>query len=234
MHSAMEQTKYWMWTRRKYPVRAPLFDSLTPTPIPASAVAATAFYNESWEEKAFAEDSAGLLGGCVWPPRSYSCSFCGREFRSAQALGGHMNVHRRDRARLKQSSMVGEEDHDDRHHINIGLSNHNPNPNPNFGVDVSLAQVALFSPPSTKAINDVNYSETHCLWGEELKLGSKRGLDDEEDEHKNIKKRKQMNSFLLDEEKLQEFEEDEVINLSPEIVEELDLELRLGDLPKVK
>lgn len=39
----------------------------------------------------------------VWPPRSYSCSFCRREFRSAQALGGHMNVHRRDRAKLKQS-----------------------------------------------------------------------------------------------------------------------------------
>ncbi|KAH6827224.1 hypothetical protein C2S53_000744 [Perilla frutescens var. hirtella] len=39
----------------------------------------------------------------VWPPRSYRCSFCRREFRSAQALGGHMNVHRRDRARLKQS-----------------------------------------------------------------------------------------------------------------------------------
>ncbi|KAF2318882.1 hypothetical protein GH714_011431 [Hevea brasiliensis] len=57
----------------------------------------------SWEEKAFAEDAPRTLGGCMWPPRSYSCSFCKREFRSAQALGGHMNVHRRDRARLKQS-----------------------------------------------------------------------------------------------------------------------------------
>uniref|UniRef100_A0A0E0LG25 C2H2-type domain-containing protein n=1 Tax=Oryza punctata TaxID=4537 RepID=A0A0E0LG25_ORYPU len=56
----------------------------------------------SWEEKAFAQDAAGHLGGCVWPPRSYTCSFCRREFRSAQALGGHMNVHRRDRARLRQ------------------------------------------------------------------------------------------------------------------------------------
>ncbi|KAK8491051.1 hypothetical protein V6N11_047096 [Hibiscus sabdariffa] len=60
--------------------------------------------NTSWEEKAFAEDAARCLRGCIWPPRSYSCSFCGRVFRSAQALGGHMNVHRRDRARLKQSS----------------------------------------------------------------------------------------------------------------------------------
>uniref|UniRef100_A0A1J3EQ52 Putative transcriptional regulator RABBIT EARS n=1 Tax=Noccaea caerulescens TaxID=107243 RepID=A0A1J3EQ52_NOCCA len=54
----------------------------------------------SWEELAFAEDDAA---GSLWPPRSYTCSFCRREFRSAQALGGHMNVHRRDRARLKQS-----------------------------------------------------------------------------------------------------------------------------------
>ncbi|XP_075485248.1 transcriptional regulator TAC1-like [Primulina tabacum] len=49
------------------------------------------------------EDQTAPFGGFIWPPRSYSCSFCRREFRSAQALGGHMNVHRRDRARLKQS-----------------------------------------------------------------------------------------------------------------------------------
>ncbi|EEF41927.1 transcriptional regulator SUPERMAN [Ricinus communis] len=55
------------------------------------------------EEDAFAEDAAGAFGAFVWPPRSYICNFCGREFGSAQALGGHMNVHRRDRARLKQS-----------------------------------------------------------------------------------------------------------------------------------
>lgn len=47
--------------------------------------------------------STGFLGGFSWPPRSYTCSFCRREFRSAQALGGHMNVHRRERALLRQS-----------------------------------------------------------------------------------------------------------------------------------
>lgn len=52
-----------------------------------------------------AAEEYGGGGGCMWPPRSYSCSFCGREFKSAQALGGHMNVHRRDRARLKQQSL---------------------------------------------------------------------------------------------------------------------------------
>ncbi|KAF8702261.1 hypothetical protein HU200_033027 [Digitaria exilis] len=45
------------------------------------------------------EDDDGLGG--AWPPRSYTCAFCRREFRSAQALGGHMNVHRRDRAKMR-------------------------------------------------------------------------------------------------------------------------------------
>ncbi|CAL5033660.1 unnamed protein product [Urochloa decumbens] len=55
---------------------------------------------------------AAAASGCFpWPPQrplpsssssSYTCGYCRREFRSAQALGGHMNVHRRDRARLRQ------------------------------------------------------------------------------------------------------------------------------------
>ncbi|BAT95509.1 hypothetical protein LR48_Vigan02g127000 [Vigna angularis] len=52
------------------------------------------------------EDSFGFeehTWGNSWPARNYACSFCKREFRSAQALGGHMNVHRRDRARLRSS-----------------------------------------------------------------------------------------------------------------------------------
>ncbi|KAL0303765.1 UNVERIFIED_CONTAM: Zinc finger protein 10 [Sesamum radiatum] len=60
-------------------------------------------FNCSWEEVPAAAIQEPL-GGFMWPPRSYTCSFCRREFRSAQALGGHMNVHRRDRAKLKQSS----------------------------------------------------------------------------------------------------------------------------------
>ncbi|KAI9074633.1 hypothetical protein K1719_043474 [Acacia pycnantha] len=55
--------------------------------------------DDSWEVRAFAQDTTNIMG-TTWPPRSYTCTFCRREFRSAQALGGHMNVHRRDRARL--------------------------------------------------------------------------------------------------------------------------------------
>nr|GEZ12673.1 transcriptional regulator TAC1-like [Tanacetum cinerariifolium]GFA38718.1 transcriptional regulator TAC1-like [Tanacetum cinerariifolium] len=35
--------------------------------------------------------------------RSYTCTFCKRGFPNAQALGGHMNVHRKDRAMLRES-----------------------------------------------------------------------------------------------------------------------------------
>ncbi|MCO5581132.1 hypothetical protein L7F22_035009 [Adiantum nelumboides] len=61
--------------------------------LPAQFVAATDCYISSHD---------GSAGG-PWPCRSYGCSFCGREFSSAQALGGHMNIHRRDRARLRAS-----------------------------------------------------------------------------------------------------------------------------------
>ncbi|XP_047335407.1 probable transcriptional regulator RABBIT EARS [Impatiens glandulifera] len=88
----MEERLPWVWTKHDGLMGATSHAQASMNPI----------FGDSWEEKAFAEDASGGLGGCIWPPRSYSCSFCRREFRSAQALGGHMNVHRRDRARLKQ------------------------------------------------------------------------------------------------------------------------------------
>lgn len=39
-------------------------------------------------------DSAGV-------GRSYECNFCKRGFTNAQALGGHMNIHRKDKAKAK-------------------------------------------------------------------------------------------------------------------------------------
>ncbi|GJZ97845.1 transcriptional regulator SUPERMAN-like protein [Tanacetum coccineum] len=35
--------------------------------------------------------------------RSYECIFCKRGFTTAQALGGHMNIHRKDRAKSRPS-----------------------------------------------------------------------------------------------------------------------------------
>ncbi|KAK3003083.1 hypothetical protein RJ639_019083 [Escallonia herrerae] len=36
--------------------------------------------------------------------RSYECIFCKRGFSNAQALGGHMNIHRKDKVKLKQAA----------------------------------------------------------------------------------------------------------------------------------
>ncbi|XP_022769853.1 transcriptional regulator SUPERMAN-like [Durio zibethinus] len=36
---------------------------------------------------------------------SYECVFCKRGFTTAQALGGHMNIHRKDRAKSRPSSV---------------------------------------------------------------------------------------------------------------------------------
>ncbi|XWS43754.1 hypothetical protein CRYUN_Cryun16bG0131100 [Craigia yunnanensis] len=154
----MEQAQYWMWTKRRHGLSSHLQASTN-----------VAAYDDSWEEQAFAEDAAGPLGGCIWPPRSYSCSFCGREFRSAQALGGHMNVHRRDRARLKQSPTP----HDEiLHHDHQNCQNHiqnpflpmgfqyqpdevcnfvyDPNPNSDHGTLPSPSSPSRVSPPPTK------------------------------------------------------------------------------------
>ncbi|KAA8518940.1 hypothetical protein F0562_016286 [Nyssa sinensis] len=115
----MEQGRHWMWMKRKHGLSSHVQASTDPS------------YDDSWEEQAFAEDAAGPLGGCIWPPRSYSCTFCGREFRSAQALGGHMNVHRRDRARLKQCPSS----HNEILHLHH-QNHHNHLPNPHTSLDV--------------------------------------------------------------------------------------------------
>ncbi|KAG6400857.1 hypothetical protein SASPL_137701 [Salvia splendens] len=75
--------------------------------------------------------------GFSWPQRNYSCSFCSKEFKSAQALGGHMNVHRRDRARMRLSP--------------------NPNPNPNlFSSSSPLSSTAKFLPCDVEFVSIIN------------------------------------------------------------------------------
>ncbi|XP_019085829.1 PREDICTED: transcriptional regulator TAC1-like [Camelina sativa] len=41
--------------------------------------------------------------------RPYICDFCERGFSNAQALGGHMNIHRKDRAKLRQANLKEED-----------------------------------------------------------------------------------------------------------------------------
>ncbi|KAJ7980809.1 transcriptional regulator TAC1-like [Quillaja saponaria] len=57
-------------------------------------------------EQAKRDDDQPEGGGGQSSVRSYECTFCERGFSNAQALGGHMNIHRKDKAKLKQSTKV--------------------------------------------------------------------------------------------------------------------------------
>ncbi|MCD7447766.1 Transcription factor [Datura stramonium] len=107
--------------------------------------------DDSWEVRAFEEDTGNSMGA-TWPPRFYTCSFCRREFRSAQALGGHMNVHRRDRVRLNQTPSNSSLTTFPNSNTNLLVQNQEflpngglclvysmPNYNPNFGTIKSSA-----------------------------------------------------------------------------------------------
>ncbi|VFQ76822.1 unnamed protein product [Cuscuta campestris] len=119
--------------------------------------------------KEFNNNGGDFLAGFSWPPRSYTCSFCRREFRSAQALGGHMNVHRRDRARLRHSPPPPQLEG---HYptttttttpssspllLNLNLdpihttpTSPSPNPNPNPSFSTTLLTSLPPSPPRTR------------------------------------------------------------------------------------
>ncbi|KAI3825360.1 hypothetical protein L1987_06843 [Smallanthus sonchifolius] len=94
------------------------------------------------------------VSGFPWPPRSYTCTFCKREFRSAQALGGHMNVHRRDRARLRQMTSCQS--------FSPSFTTflmHNPNFSPHFSSNLSPSTTIL-SPLTSSSAQLISSSST--------------------------------------------------------------------------
>ncbi|XP_020571220.1 probable transcriptional regulator RABBIT EARS [Phalaenopsis equestris] len=199
----MDQTRNWMWERSKnYSTKPIYFNPILTSPSSSSF--------DSWEEFAFAKDSSGDLWGCVWPPRSYSCTFCWREFRSAQALGGHMNVHRRDRARLKleASSPSNEEDK------NFFVASSFSILPQEVSVDLNLSEMDCKRKRETCGVYEVSSNCKKLKISDDLVLGLDRKSDGED--------------------QLQVLNSDEVLRLRTCQVEELDLELRLGDPPKVK
>ncbi|XP_059669491.1 transcriptional regulator TAC1 [Cornus florida] len=65
--------------------------------------------------------------------KSYTCSFCKRGFSNAQALGGHMNIHRKDRAKLKESL--------DETLLSGDIAKNNPSDHPQASTDENLSQL---------------------------------------------------------------------------------------------
>ncbi|KAF8388203.1 hypothetical protein HHK36_026869 [Tetracentron sinense] len=179
-------------------------------------------------------------GGFSWPPRSYTCSFCKREFRSAQALGGHMNVHRRDRARLRQSPPW------DGHSL---ILNPNPNPNPNSTFLSSSSPSTRIPPftytfPSLLSPSLTRFSSSSLACPSEVKIPcmARSQLDPLSPRDGDLTKKKTM-KLLYGVGELEGFtQEDErkilkktgivrldlEIGLRRDLKEDLDLELRLG------
>jgi len=184
-----------------------------------------------------------------------------------------MNVHRMDRARLKQSSSLADES-SDQYPGQVGPleyygPNPNPNPNPKSGVMGSslppASEHTLLSPsysfPSsireqrgeTRFLASRSFANpvpVRLPSGLELKLelgnwkvrevGSKGKRDWEDDDEIMLNNKRRRGDAVFpsilkpSSGDLQLISRTEVLKLSPSPVEELDLELRLGDPSKVK
>ncbi|KAH6766762.1 hypothetical protein C2S52_017745 [Perilla frutescens var. hirtella] len=143
--------------------------------------------------------------GFSWPQRNYKCSFCKKEFKSAQALGGHMNVHRRDRARMRFSPSWGFSN----------IPNPNPNPNPSLSLSSTWSsQLPSFLPSSPSMQRD----EVPSI--EDLgKKNEGRGLEFSNFTRRNDARVRKANEFVR---------LDLSLGLIRDTKEDLDLELRLG------
>ncbi|XP_042498836.1 transcriptional regulator SUPERMAN-like [Macadamia integrifolia] len=192
---------------------------------------------DSWDHN-YICSGGDYLGGFSWPPRSYTCSFCKREFRSAQALGGHMNVHRRDRARLRQSPPWDGEG-----------SEFNPNPNPNPNCTSSSSHESRL-PPLTYRFPSLLSPTLNCFSSlpptascVEVKTlmeslhdpsSSLGGGTTRMETRKSLFGVGELKGFMMKEDEYKVVNTEEIVKLDLEIglcrdsKEDLDLELRLG------
>lgn len=101
----------------------------------------------------------GSNGGMISQVKSYKCSFCKRDFSNAQALGGHMNIHRKDRAKLREISI---ETSDIQKHVSPFLPDHVQAPS---NIDESILQQDIssddMSSPSKRPCVTLEEQEQH-------------------------------------------------------------------------
>lgn len=100
--------------------------------------------------------------------RSYECNFCKRGFSNAQALGGHMNIHRKDKAKLKQqsSNQTHQPSSLDIHHevAMVPSDEERSNPTQQHQVsskDETLRQLPLFEESPTSSENQNLQGQIH-------------------------------------------------------------------------
>ncbi|KVH91318.1 probable transcriptional regulator RABBIT EARS [Cynara cardunculus var. scolymus] len=155
--------------------------------------------------------------------RSYECTFCKRGFTNAQALGGHMNIHRKDKAKAKQqkafTTTVTASTKPNKDHLMVSPKSFKSIPNEevqyrgsSFGFRTGDHDYQLTpSNPNFPCNSVASQFDNHALHEEHLLVNLNLGIGTSEMEHSNTRS---ANAAQED---------------WPE--NEVDLELRLGHYP---
>ncbi|GAB2234571.1 hypothetical protein Droror1_Dr00003827 [Drosera rotundifolia] len=73
----------------------------------------------------------------------YDCVFCKQGFTSAQALGGHMNIHRKDRASMSSRRVIKQgDDHATHHHKKLQTTMMNLNHSAYFSSPLQASHIS--------------------------------------------------------------------------------------------
>ncbi|XP_022728383.1 zinc finger protein GIS3-like [Durio zibethinus] len=183
--------------------------------------------NQVEDSKSLSEESDGSeqSNHDMGTGRSYECVFCKRGFATAQALGGHMNIHRKDRAKSRPSSVpiVSGKVDDHENYASLRLYSYPPiqsfQPHYSIAPEVHLSYQAFFP-----ASAGWGFRPPHTHHGDELFVDSSRHLNPfgEEDWRRSL-------SLQIGPSHVDDHENKETDASCQE--DELDLELRLGHDP---
>ncbi|XP_072954683.1 transcriptional regulator TAC1-like [Typha angustifolia] len=132
------------------------------------------------------KESKAISNGAEFGRPYYECVFCKRGFTTAQALGGHMNIHRKDRGKAPRCAATMStsvlKPVPDQEMINLDGYGYYSHPH-------ELSSYNMYFPAASTsearvAMDDGVVSRSHeelTLFGEELCLGLSRHVDGSEE-----------------------------------------------------
>ncbi|XP_010940761.1 uncharacterized protein [Elaeis guineensis] len=177
---------------------------------------------ENKESKASVDDpeSSEQVDGDARARRFYGCIFCKRGFSTPQALGGHMNIHRKDRARMRPTAISSATEEPGEGSERCGSQYLIPSHQSSYPpFSESLRNYAMYFPASASSNREVKLpsdEDDHSRRPQELSLFG-------EELHPDLKSRGGDEAVEYREERKMDGEE-----------KELDLELRLGHEPEAR
>ncbi|KAF4365795.1 hypothetical protein CsatB_026380 [Cannabis sativa] len=179
-------------------------------------------------------DESGNGGG--GGKRSYECTYCKRGFTNAQALGGHMNIHRKDRAKAKQQNPTFTTTCSNNYQAEMGLAGNSPFTT-TFSANRSAAAWTSSSthpqqPPSHH--HGMYYQPSHDIYGGPVNYGhyninhefGLRGINGHDPSNLGLNHEDDLGNLSLRMNSGSSYLEDDQRSTSCE--DDVDLELRLG------